>query len=158
MISDRRANRRIRLILATLVIVFGAALGRAAWLQVVHAATYGKQAQRMHEETMTTPAGRGSILDRTGVQLAIGEQDTTIYADPHVVTDARGIALAAEHLLGANANKLYPLLLRKNSRFVYVHGSPIRRSRTSSSRSTSPASGRTRRRNAPTRKTRSRRR
>jgi len=119
-ISDRRANRRIRLILATFVVVFGVALGRAAWLQVVHAATYGKQAQRMHEETMTTPAGRGSILDRSGVQLAIGEQDTTIYADPHVVTNARGIALAAEHILGANANKLYPQLLRKDKRFVYV--------------------------------------
>ena len=88
--SDRRANRRIRLILATFIVVFGIALGRAAWLQVVHAATYGKQAQRMHEETTTTPAGRGSILDRTGVQLAIGEQDTTVYADPHMVTDARG--------------------------------------------------------------------
>jgi cell division protein FtsI (penicillin-binding protein 3)/stage V sporulation protein D (sporulation-specific penicillin-binding protein) len=119
-ISDRRANRRIRLILATFVIVFGVALGRAAWLQVVHAATYGKQAQRMHEETMVTPAGRGSILDRTGVQLAIGEQDTTIYADPHMVTDARGIALAAKHIFGADANKLYPQLLRKDTRFVYV--------------------------------------
>ena len=120
MTSDRRANRRIRLILATFVVVFGIALGRAAWLQVVHAATYGKQAQRIHEETLTTPAGRGSILDRTGVQLAIGEQDTTVYADPHIVTDARGIALAAHHLLGADANKLYPQLLRKDSRFVYV--------------------------------------
>jgi cell division protein FtsI (penicillin-binding protein 3)/stage V sporulation protein D (sporulation-specific penicillin-binding protein) len=118
--SDRGANRRIRLILATFVVVFGIALGRAAWLQVVHAATYGKQAQRMHEETTTTPAGRGSILDRTGVQLAIGEQDTTVYADPHMVTNARGIALAAQHLLGANANKLYPQLLSKTSRFVYV--------------------------------------
>jgi cell division protein FtsI (penicillin-binding protein 3) len=119
-ISDRRANRRIRLILATFVIVFGIALGRAAWLQVVHAATYGKQAQRMHEETTTTPAGRGSILDRTGVQLAIGEQDRTIYADPHTVIDARAVALAAQHLLGADANKLYPKLLRKDRRFVYV--------------------------------------
>ena len=64
MTSDRRANRRIRLILATFIVVFGIALGRAAWLQVVHAATYGAQAQRMHEETMTTPAGRGSTLVR----------------------------------------------------------------------------------------------
>jgi len=118
--SDRRANRRIRLILATFVVVFGIALGRATWLQVVHAATYGKQAQRMHEETTTTPAGRGSILDRTGVQLAIGEQDITVYADPHMVSDARGIALAAQRLLGADANALYPQLLRKDTRFVYV--------------------------------------
>ena len=120
MTSDRRANRRIRLILATFVVVFGIALGRATWLQVVHAATYGKQAQRMHEETTTTPAGRGSILDRTGVQLAIGEQDITVYADPHMVSDARGIALAAQRLLGADANTLYPQLLRKDTRFVYV--------------------------------------
>ena len=69
---------------------------------------------------MTTPAGRGSILDRSGVQLAIGEQDTTVYADPHMVIDARSVALAAQHLLGADANKLYPKLLRKNTRFVYV--------------------------------------
>ncbi|HEU5373033.1 MAG TPA: penicillin-binding protein 2 [Gaiellaceae bacterium] len=120
MTSDRRANRRIRLILATFVVVFGIALGRATWLQVVHAATYGRQAQRMHEETTTTPAGRGSILDRTGVQLAIGEQDITVYADPHMVSDARGIALAAQRLLGADANTLYPQLLRKDTRFVYV--------------------------------------
>jgi len=118
--SDRRANRRIRLILATFVVIFGIALGRAAWLQVVHAATYGAAAQRMHEETLTTPAGRGSILDRTGVQLAIGEQDTTVYADPHMVSDARGVALAAHRLLGADANKLYPQLLHKEKRFVYV--------------------------------------
>ena len=120
MTSDRRANRRIRLILATFIVVFGIALGRAAWLQVVHAATYSAQAQRMHEETTTTPAGRGSILDRSGVQLAIGEQDTTVYADPHLITDARNVALAAQHLLGADANTLYPKLLQKNSRFVYV--------------------------------------
>jgi cell division protein FtsI (penicillin-binding protein 3) len=118
--SEKRANRRIRLILAAFVVVFAVALGRAAWLQVVHAATLGKQARRMHEETMTTPAGRGSILDRTGVQLAIGEQDQTIYADPHLVTDARGIAVAAEHILGVDANTLYPKLVRKTTHFVYV--------------------------------------
>jgi cell division protein FtsI (penicillin-binding protein 3)/stage V sporulation protein D (sporulation-specific penicillin-binding protein) len=118
--SDRRANRRIRLILATFIIVFGIALARAGWLQVVHAATYGEQAQRMHEETLTTPAGRGSILDRTGVQLAIGEQDHTVYADPHMVTDARGVALAAHRRFGVDADKLYPKLLDKTSRFVYV--------------------------------------
>ena len=120
MTSERRANRRIRLILATFVLVFAAALGRAAWLQVVHAATLGRQAQRMHEETTTTPAGRGSILDRTGVQLAIGEQDTTIYADPHLVTDPRGVAVAAQHILGVDANTLYPQLLRKSTHFLYV--------------------------------------
>jgi cell division protein FtsI (penicillin-binding protein 3)/stage V sporulation protein D (sporulation-specific penicillin-binding protein) len=119
-ISEKRANRRIRLILACFVVVFAAALARAGWLQVVHAATLGKQARRMHEETTTTPAGRGSILDRTGVQLAIGEQDTTIYADPHLVTDPRGVALAAHSILGVDANALYKQLVGKKTHFLYV--------------------------------------
>jgi cell division protein FtsI (penicillin-binding protein 3)/stage V sporulation protein D (sporulation-specific penicillin-binding protein) len=118
--SEKRANRRIRLILACFVVVFAAALGRAGWLQVVHASTLGKQAQRMHEETTTTPAGRGSILDRTGVQLAIGEQDTTIYADPHLVTDPRAVAIAAQRILGVDGNALYPQLVRKQTHFLYV--------------------------------------
>ncbi len=120
MTSEKRANRRIRLILACFVVVFAAALGRAGWLQVVHASTLGKQARRMHEETTTTAAGRGSILDRSGVQLAIGEQDTTIYADPHLVTEPRALAVAAQHILGVDANTLYPQLVRKQTHFLYV--------------------------------------
>jgi cell division protein FtsI (penicillin-binding protein 3)/stage V sporulation protein D (sporulation-specific penicillin-binding protein) len=119
-IGEKQANRRIRLLLACFVVVFAIALARAAWLQVVHAATLGRQAQRMHEETTTTPAGRGSILDRSGVQLAIGEQTTTVYADPHLVTDPRGVAVAAERILGIDANVLYPQLVRKTTHFVYV--------------------------------------
>jgi cell division protein FtsI (penicillin-binding protein 3)/stage V sporulation protein D (sporulation-specific penicillin-binding protein) len=118
--GDKQANRRIRLLLGCFIVVFAVALGRAAWLQVVHAATYGRQAQRMHEETTVTPAGRGAILDRSGVQLAIGEQTTTIYADPHLVLEPRAVALAAHHLLGVDANVLYPQLIKKATHFLYV--------------------------------------
>ena len=44
---------------------------------------------RQHRETVVIPAGRGTIFDRTGVQLAIGEQATTVYADPRQVRDPR---------------------------------------------------------------------
>jgi cell division protein FtsI (penicillin-binding protein 3) len=118
--ADKHANRRIRLILACFVGVFAVALGRAGWLQVVHAASLSAQAQRMHEETTTTPAGRGSILDRAGLELAIGEQTTTIYADPHMVTQPQALAMAAHTILGADANALYPQLLKKTTHFVYV--------------------------------------
>jgi cell division protein FtsI (penicillin-binding protein 3) len=118
--GEKQANRRIRLLLGCFVVVFAVAFGRAAWLQVVNAATLGRQAQRMHEETTTTPAGRGAILDRSGVQLAIGEQTTTIYADPHLVLEPRAVALAAHHLLGVDPNVLYPKLLKKDTHFLYV--------------------------------------
>jgi len=118
--GEKQANRRIRLLLGCFVVVFAVALGRAAWLQVVHAATLGRQAQRMHQETTVTPAGRGAILDRSGVQLAIGEQTTTIYADPHLVLEPRAVALAAHRLLGVDANVLYPQLVKKATHFLYV--------------------------------------
>ena len=93
---------------------------RAFWLQGVQAAHLSALAQSQHESTQKIPAGRGTIFDRTGVQLAIGEQKTTIYADPQQVRNARAIALAAHEILGVDANALYPQLLDKKKQFVYV--------------------------------------
>ncbi len=118
--GDRKANRRIRLLLAVFVLVFAGTLARAAWLQGVSSASLGRMAQRQHRESIQIPAGRGTIYDRTGVQLAIGEQTTTIYADPRELTEPRKIAVAAHKLLGVNANQLYPQLLNRKIGFVYV--------------------------------------
>ena len=117
---ERHANRRIRLLLSLFVLVFAAMFARAVWLQGVEAAHLSGLARSQQQATQTVPAGRGTIFDRTGVQLAIGEQKTTIYANPQQVRNARGIALAAHELLGANANVLYPELRNKKSQFVYV--------------------------------------
>ncbi len=117
---DRQANRRIRLLLVLFTLAFGAMFGRAFWLQAIQAAHLSGLAQSQHEATQTIPAGRGTIFDRTGVDLAIGEQTTTIYADPQQVRNARGIALAAHRILGVDANALYPQLRNKKSQFVYV--------------------------------------
>ena len=80
------ANRRIRLLLAIFTVLFAAMFARAFWLQTVEAAHLQSLATSQHEVTQTIPAGRGTIFDRAGVQLAIGEQKTTIYADPVNVT------------------------------------------------------------------------
>ncbi len=117
---DRQANRRIRLLLALFVVVFGAVLGRAVWLQGLNGSHYARIAQSQHRETQKTPAGRGTIFDRTGVQLAIGEQRTTVFADPHQIRNPRAVALAAHQILGVDANILYPQLLNKKTQFLYV--------------------------------------
>ena len=118
--ADKQANRRIRLLLAVFALVFAATLGRAVWLQGVNAATLGKMAQRQHREAIVIPAGRGTIFDSTGVQLAIGEQTTTVYADPRQITAPRAVAVAAHRYLGIDANALYPRLLDRKSSFLYV--------------------------------------
>ena len=64
--------------------------------------------------------GRGTIFDRTGEPLAIGEQATTVYADPRRVTSPRRVAVAAAKALGLDANKLYPLLADRSRHFVYI--------------------------------------
>ena len=46
----KRANHRIRLLLALLVLVFGATMARAAWLQVVSAGTLSARAKSQHHE------------------------------------------------------------------------------------------------------------
>ena len=117
---DRRSDRRIRLLAVGFAVVFAAVFARAAWLQVVHAAPLAAMASRQHHETVTIPPGRGPIFDRTGVQLAIGEPTQTVYADPRQVTQPRAVAVAAQHLLGANANSLYPQLLAKKTSFLYL--------------------------------------
>ena len=77
-------------------------------------------AERQHRESVVIPAGRGTIFDTNGVQLAIGEQTKTIYADPRELSDPRAVAIAAHRILGVDANQLYPQLLNRKTAFVYV--------------------------------------
>jgi cell division protein FtsI (penicillin-binding protein 3) len=119
-VREKQANRRIRLLLAVFVVVFAITLARAVWLQGVQAAQLGGMAKRQHHESITIPARRGTIFDQNGVQLAIGEQTMTVYADPRQLVNARAISLAAQRLLGVDANALYPELLNKKTSFVYV--------------------------------------
>ena len=118
--TARTSNRRIRLLLAVFVLVFAGTLARAAWLQGVQASTFERLASRQHRETIQIPAGRGTIFDRTGEPLAIGEQATTVYADPRQIRDPRRVAIAAAKALGLDANELYGLLGDRKRHFVYV--------------------------------------
>ena len=83
--SERISNRRIRLLVVSFALVFAITLGRAAWVQAVHHGRFAKMATTQHRETIEIPAGRGTIYDRTGDPLAIGEQATTVYADPRAI-------------------------------------------------------------------------
>src|SRR3954452_23175658 len=118
--KDKQANRRIRLLLALFALVFAVTLGRAVWLQGVRAADLGRMAERQHHESIVIPAGRGTIYDAAGVQLAIGETTTTVYADPRQLTEPRAIAVAAQKYLGVDANGLYAQLLNRKTSFLYI--------------------------------------
>ena len=105
--SPRALNRRIRLLLLVFALGFAVTLGRAAWLQGVRGSSYESLALRQQRETIELPAGRGTIFDRTGEPLAIGEQTTTVFADPKTVVDRKKVAIAAGKTLGLDPDAVY---------------------------------------------------
>jgi len=117
---SRVVNRRIRLLLAVLTFAFAGLLLRAVWLQGVRAESLSSLGRTQHREAVTIPAGRGTIYDSNGVELALGERATTVYANPMQITNPRRAAVAAERTLGLDADRLYPILADRTHGFVYV--------------------------------------
>ena len=120
MSADKRTNVRIRLLLVGFGVLFAVTFVRAAWIQVVRAPSFEAMASRQHRQTIEIPAGRGTIFDRTGEPLAIGEQATTVYADPRSVDDPALAARAAGRALGLDPDALYKELTDRSHGFVYV--------------------------------------
>jgi cell division protein FtsI (penicillin-binding protein 3) len=117
---NRLVNRRIRLILAVLTLAFAGLLLRATWLQGVRAASLARLGQSQHREAVTLPASRGTIYDRTGVELGLGERATTVYANPKQIANPHAAAAAVEQTLGLDANRIYPQLADHTRGFIYV--------------------------------------
>jgi cell division protein FtsI (penicillin-binding protein 3) len=119
-LTPRAANRRIRLLLAVFAIAFAVAFLRAAWLQGVRAGSFGRLAASQHSEEVTIPAPRGTLYDRGGVQLAIGEQATTVYADPRLVRDPRREAAVVADVMKLDPSQVETELADRAHGFVYV--------------------------------------
>jgi cell division protein FtsI (penicillin-binding protein 3) len=119
-VRERRANHRIRLLLLSFGLLFVVAVARAAYVQAAQHDRFAAMASTQHRETIEIPAGRGTIYDRTGEPLAIGEQATTVYANPRNIVDAQRAAVVAGKTLGLDANELYPILKDRSKGFVYL--------------------------------------
>ncbi len=117
---ERRANQRIRLLVFAFGLLFIVAIARAAYVQAAQHDRFAKMATTQHRETIEIPAGRGTIYDRTGEPLAIGEQATTVYANPRNVVDAQRAAVVTGKTLGMSADELYPILKDRSKGFIYV--------------------------------------
>ena len=118
--SARLADRRIRLLVALFAAVFAVALTRAAWLQAVRAPSLDRLASSQQRETITLPAHRGTILDRMGIELAIGEEATTVYANPRHVRDPRRVASVVARDLELDPAEVLVKLSDRSRGFVYV--------------------------------------
>ncbi len=116
----RVVNSRLRLLLLCILLAFGVLLARAAWISTVRASSLARLGQVQTRAPVVLPAGRGTIFDSMGAPLALGEQATTVFADPRQVRRPRAEAKAAARTLGLKARDLLPLLEDRTHGFVYV--------------------------------------
>lgn len=94
-------------------------MGRLLDVQVVSPHRYVALGERQRLVRQTLQAPRGSITDRTGTDLALSVPQTTIFADPKLVTDPVGEANKLAPVLGRDPGELAQLLHGKG-RFVYL--------------------------------------
>ena len=116
----RVVNSRIRLLLLAILVVFAVLLGRASWIATVRASSLSSFAQAQTKATIVLPAGRGTIFDAMGTPLALGEQATTVYADPREVTRPRAEAATAARVLGLKPKDVLKALTAPDTHFSYI--------------------------------------
>ena len=118
--KTRVVNSRLRLLLLVILLTFAGLGARAAWIQTVRASSLAAMAQTQAKKPIVLPAGRGTIYDRLGNPLAIGEQATDVVADPMQISDPRREAHVAAEALGIPFRPLYRQLSDRSRGFVYV--------------------------------------
>ena len=98
--TRRRLGRACAL---TFLFMFAAVVMRLADVQVVHPGRYVSQGERQRFVSKQLPAGRGSMLDRNGVELALSLPQKSVFADPEMVGQAGKLTETARHRARAAA-------------------------------------------------------
>jgi cell division protein FtsI (penicillin-binding protein 3) len=105
--------------LVVVLIAFAAVIARLTLIQGVDAGRYLAVGKGEWQYTVKLAGDRGAILDRNGDELAVSIPQTTIYADPALVTDP----LAESKALAPVLRVSQPTLdqeLSESSQFVYL--------------------------------------
>ncbi|HYH58310.1 MAG TPA: penicillin-binding protein 2 [Thermoleophilaceae bacterium] len=116
----RLVDRRIGFLFALFLCLLAVASARATWLGTVESRDLGSRALSQQEEELTVYAQRGTITDRNGVELAVAEDATTVFANPFLIDDPAGTAKRLAPLLGMSEDELVELLSDRDTGFVYL--------------------------------------
>jgi cell division protein FtsI (penicillin-binding protein 3) len=119
-VRGKLVNQRLRLLFLVIILTFGALAARTAYLQTVRASSLAAAAKAQTRTTVPTQALRGTIFDRMGKTLAIGEQTTDVIADPMQITDPHAEAAVVAKTLGIPQRAVLQQLSDRTRGFVYV--------------------------------------
>jgi cell division protein FtsI (penicillin-binding protein 3) len=113
-------DRRLGLLFAAFVILFGIVIARAAWVQAVRGGALSADAQGQQIESVVVPAQRGTILDRRGKELAVSEDAATVFATPYQVKDPEAAAHKLAPILDLPEQEILKTLADRESGFAYL--------------------------------------
>jgi cell division protein FtsI (penicillin-binding protein 3) len=114
-----RNRYRLAGLLVAMALLFGAVSAKLVYIQGVSAARYVAVGRSQRISTVVVPGERGSIFDRNGRELAISMPQTTIWANPHLVTDPHQEAEVLAPALGMDPDVLQTKL-STDAEFVYL--------------------------------------
>jgi cell division protein FtsI (penicillin-binding protein 3) len=115
----RLIERRIGLLFAGFLLCFLVIVGRAFWLQGVQGGALASEATSQQTDTVTVPGLRGSLLDRSGNQLAASEDAATIFATPYQVKNPPQAAKKLASILELDKGEVLESLTAEGG-FSYV--------------------------------------
>jgi cell division protein FtsI (penicillin-binding protein 3) len=113
-------QRRIGLLFAGFLALLVLAGLKTAWLGTVKASSLKHAATTQQVEEVSVPARRGSILDRSGRELAVSEPADDVAVTPYLVKDPARAAKLLAPLLGSSEDDVLRRLARRDTGFVYL--------------------------------------
>lgn len=120
---------RVRPRLVGFLVIFGLLFGsivlRVGLVQTTQASTFVSDGEVARRRVIDLPAGRGTIFDRSGIELAMTVPATTIWADPRVMSADEKAAVLSQltPLLGLDQTQVEGIARQFNTpdeQFVYI--------------------------------------
>jgi cell division protein FtsI (penicillin-binding protein 3) len=116
----RLIDKRIGLLFAAFLLLLLVAAGRAAWLGGVKAEDLRGRAVAQQATELEVAARRGTISDRNGVELAVSEDASTVFANPFLIEDPVRTAAKLGPILDRPESDLIDELSDADAGFVYL--------------------------------------
>jgi cell division protein FtsI/penicillin-binding protein 2 len=116
----RLVERRIGFLFALFLCLLVLAAARATWLGTVESRDLGARALGQQVDDITVYARRGTITDRNGIELAVSEDATTVFANPMQIDDPAGVARELAPLLGMPQDGVMEKVSEPDTGFIYL--------------------------------------
>jgi cell division protein FtsI/penicillin-binding protein 2 len=113
-------QRRVSLLFTFFLVLLAAGVVRSMWLGTVQGNDLRGKAVAQQVEQIDVAARRGTITDRNGLELAVSEDSTTVFANPFLIKDPASAAGQLSPLTGLDYDTLIRKLADRKKGFLYI--------------------------------------